>query len=48
MTGTALTEAVEFKEIYKVDVVAIPTNKNLSRTEFDDEIYQNERTSSTP
>ena len=43
MTGTALTEAVEFKEIYKVDVVAIPTNKNLSRTEFDDEIYQNER-----
>lgn len=43
MTGTALTEAVEFKEIYKVDVVAIPANKPLNRTEFDDEIYQNER-----
>jgi len=43
MTGTALTEAVEFKEIYKVDVVAIPTNKQLHRTEMDDEIYQTER-----
>jgi len=43
MTGTALTEAVEFKEIYKVDVIAIPTNKELKRTEYDDEIYKTER-----
>lgn len=43
MTGTALTEAVEFKEIYKVDVIAIPTNKELKRTELDDEIYKTER-----
>ena len=43
MTGTALTESVEFKEIYKVDVIAIPTNKEPLRTQFDDEIYQTER-----
>ncbi len=43
MTGTALTESVEFKEIYNVDVIALPTNKQLQRTEFDDEIYKTER-----
>ena len=43
MTGTALTEAVEFKEIYKLDVIAIPTNKPLRRTEYDDEIYRSEK-----
>lgn len=43
MTGTALTEAIEFKEIYKLDVIAIPTNKPLRRTEYDDEIYRTER-----
>ncbi|MCM8768529.1 MAG: preprotein translocase subunit SecA [Candidatus Omnitrophica bacterium] len=43
MTGTALTEAVEFKEIYKLDVIAIPTNRPLRRTEYDDEIYRSEK-----
>lgn len=43
MTGTALTEAVEFKEIYNVDVIALPTNKKLQRTEHDDEIYKTEQ-----
>jgi preprotein translocase subunit SecA len=43
MTGTALTEALEFKEIYKLDVVVIPTNKPLNRREFDDEIYKTEK-----
>jgi len=43
MTGTALTEAIEFKEIYKLDVIAIPTNKPLRRTEYDDEIYRTEK-----
>lgn len=43
MTGTALTESVEFKEIYKVDVIAIPTNKELQREKGDDEIYSTER-----
>jgi len=43
MTGTALTEGIEFKEIYKLDVIAIPTNKPLRRTEYDDEIYKTER-----
>ncbi len=42
MTGTALTEAVEFKEIYNTDVIAIPTNKELRRTEYNDEIYKTE------
>jgi preprotein translocase subunit SecA len=43
MTGTALTEALEFKEIYKLDVVVIPTNKPLRRIEYDDEIYATEK-----
>jgi len=43
MTGTAMTEAAEFLEIYKLPVTAIPTNKPLRRTEFDDEIYRNEK-----
>jgi len=43
MTGTAMTEAVEFKEIYTTDVFALPTNKALKRTEFDDEIYKTEK-----
>jgi preprotein translocase subunit SecA len=42
MTGTALTESVEFKEIYNTDVIALPTNKELQRTEHDDEIYKTE------
>ncbi|MGI6595384.1 MAG: preprotein translocase subunit SecA [Candidatus Ratteibacteria bacterium] len=43
MTGTALTEAVEFKEIYKTDVMVLPPNKKLSRIEYDDEIYKTEK-----
>ncbi len=43
MTGTAETEAGEFWEIYKLDVVVIPTNKNISRQDFDDQIYKTVR-----
>ncbi len=39
MTGTAITEAVEFSSIYNLDVAEIPTNKPLIRTEFPDVIY---------
>jgi len=40
MTGTALTEADEFAEIYKLDVVEIPTNMPVGRTDGDDEVYR--------
>ncbi len=40
MTGTADTEAAEFHEIYKLDVVIIPTNKPLKRYEYSDVIYK--------
>jgi len=43
MTGTAATEAQEFKKIYKLDVVCIPTNKPLRRTQYPDRIYKTER-----
>jgi preprotein translocase subunit SecA len=43
MTGTAMTEAQEFKEIYKIDVLAIPTHKTCKREDSDDEIYMTER-----
>ncbi len=43
MTGTAMTEANEFKEIYKLDVLAIPTHRRGQRKDFDDEIYMTER-----
>jgi len=39
MTGTAMTEAGEFWKIYKLEVVQIPTNKPLRRTEFPDVVY---------
>ena len=42
MTGTAMTEEDEFKEIYNLDVIAIPTNKPVIRTDLDDVIYKNE------
>jgi len=42
MTGTAATEAEEFFKIYKLDVVAIPTNRPLIRTQYQDQIYKNE------
>jgi preprotein translocase subunit SecA len=44
MTGTAITEAEEFYKIYKLDVVVIPTNKPLIRTEYPDQIYKDEKT----
>jgi len=43
MTGTALTEAAEFWKIYKLDVIGVPTNKPLRRTEYPDVIYRTER-----
>jgi preprotein translocase subunit SecA len=43
MTGTAMTEANEFKEIYKLEVVAIPTHRTCLRLDADDEIYMTER-----
>jgi preprotein translocase subunit SecA len=43
MTGTAETEAGEFWEIYKLDVVVIPTNRNISRKDENDIIYKTKR-----
>lgn len=43
MTGTADTEAAEFKQIYNLDVVVIPTHKEMIRTDFPDLIYGTER-----
>ena len=40
MTGTALTEAGEFSEIYKLEVTSIPTNKEVARKDYDDEVYR--------
>ncbi|KQP83214.1 preprotein translocase subunit SecA [Methylobacterium sp. Leaf117] len=40
MTGTASTEADEFAEIYKLEVVDIPTNKEVERVDEDDEVYR--------
>ena len=40
MTGTAATEAAEFMDIYGLDVVEIPTNKPVARTDEDDEVYR--------
>ncbi len=40
MTGTALTEATEFAEIYSLGVVEIPTNTNIARIDHDDKIYK--------
>jgi len=43
MTGTGMTEAGEFWKIYKLDVIAMPTNKPLKRLNFADSIYRSER-----
>jgi len=43
MTGTAMTEAAEFWKIYKLDVIAIPTNKPLRRLNHPDVIYRSEK-----
>ena len=43
MTGTAKTEENEFREIYNLDVIVIPTNKPINRKDENDVIYKNER-----
>ena len=43
MTGTAITEAGELWDIYKLDVVEVPTNKPLARIDKDDKIYKTKR-----
>ncbi len=43
MTGTAETEAAEFWNIYKLDVVVIPTNRQISRKDYNDLIYKTKR-----
>ncbi len=40
MTGTAATEAAEFADIYKLEVIEIPTNLPISRKDYDDEVYR--------
>lgn len=42
MTGTALTEESEFREIYQLDVIEIPTNQPIMRVDYDDSIYKTE------
>ncbi len=42
MTGTAETEAAEFEKIYKLDVIAVPTNRPLIRKEYHDIVYRTE------
>lgn len=43
MTGTAMTEEDEFKEIYKLDVIEVPTNKPLIRIDYPDVVYKTEK-----
>ena len=43
MTGTAVTEAGEFWEIYKLDVIEIPTNKPIARDDREDLLYKTTR-----
>ena len=43
MTGTALTEEKEFREIYNMDVVEVPTNKPVQRIDYDDAIYKTKK-----
>src|SRR5215472_5926090 len=43
MTGTAMTEAAEFSDIYKLDVIEIPTNMPMIRADHDDEVYRTAR-----
>ena len=48
MTGTAETEAGEFWDIYKLDVVVIPTNRPIVRDDCEDLVYKTKERSSTP
>ncbi len=43
MTGTAITESEEFFDIYKLNVVSIPTNKKMQRKDFNDQIFRTEQ-----
>ena len=43
MTGTALTSAEEFSKVYELEVVQIPTNKPMTRKDFPDVVYKNEK-----
>ncbi|MBR3909197.1 MAG: preprotein translocase subunit SecA [Clostridia bacterium] len=43
MTGTAMTEEAEFQQIYKLDVIEIPTNKPIARVDENDVVYKTER-----
>ena len=43
MTGTALTEEKEFREIYGMDVIEIPTNKPVIRQDLDDAVYKTQK-----
>ena len=43
MTGTASTEAGEFWQIYKLDVIEIPTNRPIQRNDYNDLIYKTKR-----
>lgn len=43
MTGTALTEEKEFREIYNMDVVEVPTNKLVQRIDYDDAVYKTKK-----
>ena len=42
MTGTAITEAEEFYDIYKLNVVSVPTNRSMLRKDFNDQIFRTE------
>ena len=43
MTGTGQTESEEFQEIYKLDVVEVPTNKPVIRQDLPDSVFKTER-----
>ena len=43
MTGTAMTEAGEFQEIYKLEVIEIPTHRDMVRKDHDDEVYRTKK-----
>lgn len=46
MTGTALTEEKEFRDIYGMDVVEIPTNKPVQRKDLEDAVYMTKKRNS--
>ena len=46
MTGTALTEEKEFREIYNMDVVEVPTNRPVARVDLEDAVYKTKKANS--